>query len=201
MEIEHNYGPKQCEKLLQSLLNKILEPCVIKQLLQNINKQKWILDERTLKILNEEPSSKWLEAMSHSFMSNQERNVYDLVALMSRNFNNSLAIRENLTHIQNLVKMIEKSRSNPFSPKCEDAELCEVIAKIDRAIWQKHGFYLRSTQLLAVLTFLKTDDKGVLEQVSTGEGKSLIIVALAIVKALQGESVDVITSSSVLAGT
>ena len=68
-------------------------------------------------------------------------------------------------------------------------------------IWEKHEFYLRSTQLMAIIIFLKTEDQGVLEQVSTGEGKSLIIVALAIVKkALQRENVDVITSSSVLAG-
>ena len=81
-----------------------------------------------------------------------------------------------------------------------DIDLCRKIAKVDMAIYEKHGFYLRSTQLLAAIIFLKTENRGVLEQVSTGEGKSLIIVTLAIVKALQGQNVDVVTSSSVLAG-
>ena len=79
-------------------------------------------------------------------------------------------------------------------------DLCATIAKIDKAIHEEHGFYLRSTQLLAIITFINSEDSGVLEQVSTGEGKSLIIVALSIYKALQGINVDVVTSSSILAG-
>ena len=206
-EIEHKYGENHCDKLQKSLLEKTMEKPVIMELLQNINKQKWILDERTLNILNEEKSSNWLEKMSQSFMSKEERSVSDLAELIVRNGNNSDHIRKNINQVEILVKIIENARgSNSNLTKyvdnnqSQDAKLCEQLAKIDQAIWEKHAFYLRSTQLVAIITFLKTEDQGILEQVSTGEGKSLIIVALAIVKALQGESVDVITSSSVLAG-
>ena len=36
-------------------------------------------------------------------------------------------------------------------------------------------------------------------QISTGEGKSFIIAMLAIIKSLQGYTVDIITSSKILA--
>lgn len=42
-------------------------------------------------------------------------------------------------------------------------------------------------------------DKGRIAQIATGEGKSTIIAMLAAYKALQGEKVDIITSSEVLA--
>jgi preprotein translocase subunit SecA len=44
-----------------------------------------------------------------------------------------------------------------------------------------------------------TNDNNTLAQVSTGEGKSLIVVAASIIKVLCGEKVDIITSSPVLA--
>ena len=46
---------------------------------------------------------------------------------------------------------------------------------------------------------LLVNDNSTLAQVSTGEGKTIIVVAIAIIKALLGEKVDIITSSSVLA--
>ena len=58
---------------------------------------------------------------------------------------------------------------------------------------------MRDTQKLSVILFLNNPDSGMLQQIATGEGKSLIIAVLAIIKALQGENVDIITSSSVLA--
>ena len=75
----------------------------------------------------------------------------------------------------------------------------EVLAVIQRGIYLKTGCKLRHTQMIAIVLFLLNEKKGMLEQVSTGEGKSLIIVALAIFKILNGSKVDIITSSSVLA--
>ena len=46
---------------------------------------------------------------------------------------------------------------------------------------------------------LHTQNTGRLLQVSTGEGKSMTVAMLTVVKALRGEVVDVVTSSSVLA--
>ena len=46
---------------------------------------------------------------------------------------------------------------------------------------------------------MKNYNKGILGQISTGEGKTIIIAMLAIFKSLQGYSVNIITSSKVLA--
>ncbi|BFD45681.1 MAG: hypothetical protein DMENIID0002_03270 [Rickettsia endosymbiont of Sergentomyia squamirostris] len=77
----------------------------------------------------------------------------------------------------------------------------EAIAVMDRA--NEHvtgGHCLRDTQILSVLAFLQTQkDQGRLCQISTGEGKTTIVSLLAVIKALQQEKVDVITSNPVLA--
>ncbi|XP_037943349.1 uncharacterized protein LOC119676188 [Teleopsis dalmanni] len=77
-------------------------------------------------------------------------------------------------------------------------ELNVTLLVINRAIQLKRGFKLRATQILTVLAFLTTD-QSTLAQVSTGEGKTLIIVAISLIKLLRGEMVDIVTSSYVLA--
>ena len=42
-------------------------------------------------------------------------------------------------------------------------------------------------------------DCGTLSQISTGEGKSLIVAMLAVVQGLGGKKVDIMTSSEILA--
>ncbi|CAF1449711.1 unnamed protein product [Rotaria sordida] len=65
------------------------------------------------------------------------------------------------------------------------------------------GFYPRITQIIALWLFLNPDlnqtNMGCLAQISTGEGKSIIVAALAAIKALACHRIDIITSSNVLA--
>ena len=64
----------------------------------------------------------------------------------------------------------------------------------------KFGYEPRDVQIIALLFFLFKDvNKGLIEQIYTGEGKSIIISFLAIIKALEGKKVDILTSSCVLA--
>ncbi len=59
-----------------------------------------------------------------------------------------------------------------------------------------NGFLPRDTQIISLLAFLnKNENKGRLLQINTGEGKSLIVALLAAFKGLQGEKVDVVTTS------
>ncbi|MDR0329935.1 MAG: hypothetical protein LBH99_04695, partial [Rickettsia sp.] len=82
-----------------------------------------------------------------------------------------------------------------------DEDICEAIAVMDRANELVTGGYrLRDTQILAVLSFLTTEEnKGNLCQIQTGEGKTTIVSLLAVIKRLQGEKVDIVTSNNVLA--
>ena len=64
----------------------------------------------------------------------------------------------------------------------------------------KFGYEPRDIQIISLLFFLfKEVEKGIIEQIYTGEGKTIIIAFLAIIKALEGKKVDILTSSCVLA--
>ncbi|XP_055692689.1 uncharacterized protein LOC129795438 [Lutzomyia longipalpis] len=79
-------------------------------------------------------------------------------------------------------------------------DINEALAVMDRAnCLATGGHELRDTQILALIVFLRTMDRGQLSQIQTGEGKTTIVAILAAIKALQGSKVDVITSNPVLA--
>lgn len=153
----------------------------------------------------------------------QIRDIKILIDLIKNDTNNSQNIIDKLMTIKNTILLIsdQQYKSEIYNQQLpikqytiDDIQqwlkkikgrneliiggnYCEVIAIINRGIYLTRRFYLRHTQLLAVLLLLH--NKSTLEQVSTGEGKSLIVVAASIIKALCGETVDIVTSSSVLA--
>lgn len=60
------------------------------------------------------------------------------------------------------------------------------------------GFGLRQAQLLVIYTLLN-NSCNLLSQLLTGEGKSLVIAVIALIKILQGETVDIVVSSALYA--
>ena len=68
---------------------------------------------------------------------------------------------------------------------------------------------LRTSQILSLLIFIdnhesqenkeQKDQKGIIEEIATGEGKSIIILCLAAYFGLKNHKIDIITSSSILA--
>ncbi|KAF0512881.1 secA DEAD-like domain protein [Gigaspora margarita] len=99
--------------------------------------------------------------------------------------------KEKIKNWADFVKGTEISRKPEF--------LEEMIAVLKRAniLYSKND--PRTAQVLAILLFESANEKGRLLQVSTGEGKSTICAMLASIKVLQGEDVDIITSSPILA--
>jgi len=72
------------------------------------------------------------------------------------------------------------------------------LMEIDAAIKTIFKINLRETQKMAVIYAVESGTN-FLSQVNTGEGKSYIVASIAIIRAKQFKSVDIITSSSVLA--
>ncbi|CAF3752992.1 unnamed protein product [Rotaria sp. Silwood1] len=89
-----------------------------------------------------------------------------------------------------------------YATLCIDSEdfIIEALAVIKQANFMDTGFHLTDAQILSCLIVLNANkNQGRLLQVGTGEGKSTIISVLAVVYALLGSTVDIITSSPVLA--
>jgi len=97
-------------------------------------------------------------------------------------------------YIKNKVKTI---KDKIYDKDTFYRELIPVIILANKYIFK---YEPRKIQIIAVLLLLyKEKNKGLIEQIPTGEGKTVIISFLAIIKALEGKKVDIITSSLVLA--
>uniref|UniRef100_A0A182PM01 Uncharacterized protein n=1 Tax=Anopheles epiroticus TaxID=199890 RepID=A0A182PM01_9DIPT len=159
--------------------------------------------------------------MDQKYKTNSnELNVNQLATIIRNNANTSNNILQHLPRIEQSVAHINQNNKNikeklisnfeitdikkwaknfRINNKQPSAELHEeMLAVIDRAIELQKKFRLRDTQRLTVLALL-ANNSSTLAQVSTGEGKSLIVAATAIIQGLLGKCVDVVTSSSVLA--
>ena len=87
--------------------------------------------------------------------------------------------------------------------------IAKILSAISLALNKANKFYLREAQVLALLIFIDNyemqdkidmkDQKGIIEEIPTGEGKSSIISCLAAYFALNNHKVDIITSSNLLA--
>ena len=76
-------------------------------------------------------------------------------------------------------------------------ELISVMIKVNGKIFR---YKPREIQIISVLFFLfKEKNSGLIEEIYTGEGKTIIISFLAVIKAFQGNKIDILTSSTVLA--
>uniref|UniRef100_A0A914UYQ2 Chloroplast protein-transporting ATPase n=1 Tax=Plectus sambesii TaxID=2011161 RepID=A0A914UYQ2_9BILA len=96
---------------------------------------------------------------------------------------------------EDLINVIEEAKRT--LPEADDKHV-HLLQVVNAAIRYKRRYELRDTQKLVILASLK-NQRGLLSQVSTGEGKTLIIMSIAIIKCMLGEQVDIITSCSVLA--
>ncbi|CAF3427659.1 unnamed protein product, partial [Rotaria sp. Silwood2] len=88
------------------------------------------------------------------------------------------------------------------SKQCKNVQIInEIDVVIEKVFSRPKGpkIHLRHTQKMAVLIAAESE-KNTLLQVNTGEGKTLLIATLAILRAKQNKTVDIITSSPVLAG-
>lgn len=162
----------------------------------NIYNGKWGLSKEELFYLKDCDSvQQWKKKMEIMFEGDDDRDVSTIVKLMTGSQNASKTILNILTKVEQCVK-----ETKNISTDCciTPSAIVRQIMEIDEAIYKCRRFKLRDTQKVAILTMLENTNN-TLVQVATGEGKSLIVAAVAIIKAQRKEKVDIITSSSVLA--
>ncbi|EFN87607.1 Protein translocase subunit secA [Harpegnathos saltator] len=191
------------------------------QILLNFHNGEWNFSKKVLITLKECQINDWTIQMKEIFPTNEEdRNAKKLIDLIRGNGNTSAYILNDLNAIRDIIQSMKQmavmseeaikeeiarhkskiERSEKESDKLQYVNNCmaDLLNLIDDAINIKKNFRLRDTQKLAILALFR-NECSTLMQVSTGEGKSLIVVALSILKALCDQKVDIITSSSVLA--
>ncbi|EFN87238.1 Protein translocase subunit secA [Harpegnathos saltator] len=194
---------------------------VFLQILISFNNGEWNFSKDILIILNECQINEWIILMKEIFPTNgEDRTVNKLIDLIRGNGNTSEHILNDLNASRDTIQAMkqvtatseEAIKEKIAKHKCniqlfeEESDklqyvhnyVAELLGLIDNTINLKRNFRLRNTQKIAILALFR-NKCSTLMQVSTGEGKSLIVVALSILKALCGQKVDIITSSSVLA--
>lgn len=177
--------------------------------LANFNTGKWLLGDHVFTILRKNPPNIWIKKIDEYFNSEKElRDAEKIVDIIKNNDDTSPEIKDKvdlinaqIKEISNHFKKFDKYSENEIQEwlRCQsnpsEPELLAIISKVFKL---KIGFPLRDTQLISILTMCNSND-GVLLQVSTGEGKTFIGVAFAVLKVLQQQKIDIVTSSSVLA--
>ena len=123
--------------------------------------------------------------------------IYEIKKL---NINKNIDINrlnEQINNIYIKLNEINEENINKINLK-DDYNLIAKMIYINKKIF---GFEPRTIQIVALLNFInKNQTEGLIQQINTGEGKSLIIYFLAVyISIRQRKKVDIITSSSVLA--
>lgn len=178
-----------------------------------------ILSEKVLIELEEMKLEKWIEAHNlKQQKTNEQRSCQEIAKIIKSGlteFHYTLTIDEIGKSIEGLFsyhcyklnkmisdftkadirawKIYRKHSSRRKNP-------VELLAVIVRAFKLVTGKTLRNTQMMSILIFWGSKGKrNQLLQISTGEGKSWINAAFAIMTVFYGEKVDIITSSNLLA--
>ena len=122
--------------------------------------------------------------------------IYDIYEKIKTFYVNNIKLLDEHSLKRKIRDLKTKISSNPNDVNYF-IELISIMIKVNGKIFK---YKPREIQIIAVLFFLfKDKDSGLIEEILTGEGKTIIISFLAILKAFQGNKVDILTSSSVLA--
>ena len=112
--------------------------------------------------------------------------------------NNIFIEYDNIKNKENIEE--EETMNNPYDPQLNTIDF-SLIAKMIKKKKKCFNFIPRKIQIISLLYFIFKDEKsGLIQQVNTGEGKSVIISFLAVYNAItKKKKIDILTSSPILA--
>uniref|UniRef100_A0AC34FF64 Chloroplast protein-transporting ATPase n=1 Tax=Panagrolaimus sp. ES5 TaxID=591445 RepID=A0AC34FF64_9BILA len=146
-----------------------------------------------------------IKLIAESSTSDDSLNYDTISSLYKEHLEEYNKLQKNISDLPALTKEISKFRKLNLSEK-QTHWLFNGQAKIAAAVFAINKFFgveLRPAQIMAILISMKSREQktGKLLQVPTGEGKTMIIAALAIIEAINGVKVDIVTNSTELAVT
>jgi len=159
----------------------------------SVSKQKDV-DELAIEL--EELNSGFISSLTKNYIIAEYKKItdkYDTIV-------NAVGTRLSAWKSEDVLQWSKKVKEKTSSP-----DIYKKLAVIKRAVEifsEEKGKKItpRPIQLMSALIMLNGQEgKGRLAQINTGEGKTIIVAMLSVVKALNGNKVDVITSSSELA--
>lgn len=122
--------------------------------------------------------------------------IYDINEKIKKNYSEYIK-KINDVELKRKIKEIKLKISSNQEDEDTYIELISIMIKVNGKIFR---YKPREIQIISVLFFLfKEKNSGLIEEIYTGEGKTIIISFLAVIKAFQGNKVDILTSSTVLA--
>ncbi|XP_070504757.1 uncharacterized protein [Chironomus tepperi] len=207
-DMSNKYGIKT-RKLMELFIDNKdqLSGINMREFANNFNNGKWLFGDNVLKILKDNPVDSWITKLNSFFDSTKDIRTADLITkLMKKDDETSPELRSKVDNISSQYYKVldhftafkDLNESEIHEKLEEKPKVNKLLALILRVFKLIGDIDLRDTQLISIITLLNSGH-GVLMQVSTGEGKTFIGVAFAILKVLQGEKIDIVTSSSVLA--
>ena len=122
--------------------------------------------------------------------------IFGMYDKIKNNYENNVRGR-NESFLRIKIKELKSKILSNINDQNNYIELISLMIKVNEIVF---NYKPREIQIIAVLYFLfKDKNAGLIEEILTGEGKTIIISFLAVIKAFQGKKIDILTSSLVLA--
>ena len=160
-------------------------------------------DENVWRYLNEVVSEKESEKsvdqvlgeLKEDEIGHEKDTIQQIIAISQTMLNKNNAVREYPAIIERELDRIRKAEQ-----KNGVDLLSSCLAVTSMALYISKKYWPLNTQLVSycLLVTHRTNEKGRLLEILTGEGKSCVIAMVAATYALQGRTVDIVTSSPVL---
>ena len=148
-----------------------------------------------MSIIKERDEKELLGKIKSQISEEKYKLLTEIYESIQNHYNNKISLIQTEEEIKNKLETLK-----PIQDEKLHSFYIEFISILIRVCELKLQIKPRNIQIISLLLFIfKEKNEGIIEQISTGEGKSLIITFLATIKAFLGNKVDILTSSPILA--